>query len=199
MTASGLSEFDPANGKRGEFGELARQSGRSLNEISLAQITGAENLLTKAVSSAAAGNRERAEQLIQRAAAMSYDPREERSPGIAGAEILIYSLVSDQFESSTQEDTAWLDVAIAVHAEVDGPGNAELASAVHGFVLQKPFFSLSAAEERRIRETFGDAPLEADLGDGPDLTVEERREIIGSLLATASALGEGYGRVSWPT
>jgi hypothetical protein len=194
MTAFGLSDFDSAYAKRGEFGELARQSGRTLNEIGLAQIAGAENLLSKAVSSASAGNQDRAEHLMQRAAAMPYDPREEGSPRIAGAKMLIYTLVSDQFEASTQEDAAWLDVAIAVHADADGPGKAELASAVRGFVMQKELYSLSAVEERRIRERFGDAPLEAELGDGPDLTLEKRRDIISSLVATARALGEGYGK-----
>jgi hypothetical protein len=79
-----------------------------------------------------------------------------------------------------------------VHARLEGPGKAELASVVHGFVLQEVFYSVTPAEKRRIRQAFADAPLEADLGDGPDLTVERRRAIIGSLVAAAAALQEGY-------
>jgi len=73
-----------------------------------------------------------------------------------------------------------------------GPGKAELASVVHGFVLQEAFYSVSPGEKRRIRQAFGDAPLEADLGDGPDVTVERRRDIIHSLVAAALAMREGY-------
>src|SRR5215213_771934 len=167
MLSSDVFESDPAYGRRPEFGELARRSGRMLNERSLAQITAAENLLGKATASAASGNVERAEQLIQRAAAMPYDPREE-------------------------DDPAWLDVVVDVYAHLDGPGKAELASVVHGFVLQGAIYNVTAAEGRRIRQVFGHAPLEADLGDGPALTVEERRGIIRSLVATAVALREGY-------
>jgi hypothetical protein len=187
-----LSQLDPAYGKRLEFGELARQSGRLLNERSHAQIAGAENLLAKAVTCGAAGDLDRAAQLVQRAAAMPYDPREEGSPGVLGAAMLVHNLVSDQFETSEHGDEAWLDVVIDVHARLEGPGKAELASVVHGFVLQEVFYSVTPAEKRRIRQAFADAPLQADLGDGPDLTVERRRAIIGSLVAAAAALHEGY-------
>jgi hypothetical protein len=192
MFGSDLFEFDPAHGRRPEFGELARRSGRMLNELGLAQITGAENLLAKATASAASGNVERAEQLIQRAAAMPYDQREEGSPGIRGAEMLVFSLVTDQLEASDEEDPGWLDVAVEVYAHLDGPGKAELASVMHGFVLQGDIYNVTTAEGRRIRQVFGHAPLEADLGDGPALTVEERREIIRSLIAAAVALRGGY-------
>jgi len=79
-----LSEFDPAYGKRPEFGELARRSGRTLNERSHAQIMGAENLLTKAMVSMSTGHADRAEKLIRRAADLPYDPHEEGSPGFRG-------------------------------------------------------------------------------------------------------------------
>jgi hypothetical protein len=175
MAGSFLSELDPAHGKRREFGNLARSSGRTLNERSMAELVGAENLLAKAVTSASAGDVDRSEQLLQRAAAMPYDAREEGSPGVRGATMLIYSLLSDQLEAAEYDDPTWLDVVLDVHPRLDGPGRAEVASVVHGFVLQDAFFSVSPAEKRRIRQAFGDAPLQADLGDGPDLSLEQRR------------------------
>jgi len=192
MTGSFLSPYDPAHGKRLEFGELARNSGRILNAHGLAQLIGAENLLAKAVESAASGNQERAEQLVQRAAAMPYDPREEGSPGVRGAAMLIYRLVTDALEASADDDPGWLEVALDVHANLDGPGKSDLASVLHGFVLQEPLFDVSPEERRRIRQAVGDAPLEADLGDGPDRTVEQRRAVISSLLTAALALRQGY-------
>ena len=184
--------FDPAYGMRAEFGELARQSGRMLNARHHAQITGAENLLTKATRALGSGDAERAEQLMQRAAQMPYDEREEESPGVGAASMLVYHLVSEQLEASEYDDTTWLDVVLEVHPGLDALGRAQVASLVHGFVLQEAFFTVSAAEKRRIRQAFGDAPLEAELGDGPNSTVEQRRDIVRSLILAAVALGNAY-------
>ncbi len=190
-----LSEFDPAHGKRGEFGELARQSGRMLNAQSLAQIDGAENLLNKAIRALAAGEAERVEHLIQRAAQLPYDEHEEGSPGVRAASMLVYRHLSDQLEASEYDDTTWLDVVLEVHTGLDPLGQAEVASVVHGFVLQQAFFAVSSAEKQRIVKAFGDAPLEAELGDMPDATVEQRRRIIRSLVATAVSLGDAFAAV----
>lgn len=179
-------------GPQGAFGELQRNSGRLLNEVSHAQIRGAQNLLTKAVHSLARGDDLRAQRLIDRAAQMPYDPREEGSPGVRAASMLVYGIICDQFEGSDEDGAAWLDVVLAVHPHLDATGQAEVSSVTHGFVLQDAFFSPTPAEARRIRRVFGDAPLEADLGDGPDVTVEQRIAIIRSLTTAAAALREAY-------
>ena len=147
---------------------MARQSGRMLNARFSAQIAGAENLLTRAISALGARDADRAEALIQRAARMPYDESEQDSPGVRAASVLVYSLISDRFEASEADDLAWLDVVLQVHPALDPLGQAEVASLVHGFVLQGAIFTVTATEKRRIRQAFGDAPLEADLGDGPD-------------------------------
>ncbi len=175
---------------------MARQSGRMLNARFSAQITGAENLLTKAIRALGAGDGDRAEALIQRAARMPYDEREQDSPGVRAASVLVYSLISDRFEDSEPDDLAWLDVVVAVHPGLGPLGQAEVASLVHGFVLQTAVFTVTATEKRRIRQAFGDAPLEADLGDGPDATVEQRADIIRSLTLAAAALNEAYTTAS---
>lgn len=87
---------------------------------------------------------------------------------------------------------SWLDVILAVHHRLDPTGRAEVASVVHGFVLQRAFFTVTQAEARRIRQSFGDAPLEADLGDTPDATEEQRRDIIRSLVIATAALADAY-------
>jgi hypothetical protein len=181
---------------RAEFGEMARQSGRLLNARFTAQITGAQNLLTKAIRALAAEDPDRAEALIQRAAQMPYDEREQDSPGVRAASVLVYSLISDQFENSEPDDLAWLDVVLQVHPGLDSLGQAEVASMVHGFVLQGAIVTLTATEKRRIQQAFGDAPLEADLGDDPHATVEQRTGIIRSLTRAAAALSEAYARAA---
>lgn len=192
MTDPFSSRLDPARGQRNEFGELARQSGRLLNELSHAQIAGAENLLTKAIRALDSEDDQRAEQLIRRAAQMPYDTREAGSPGVRAATLFVYGLISDQFEASDPDDMTWLDVALEVHPGLDPTGQAEVASVVHGFVLQGAFFDVSAVEKRRIREAFGDAPLEAELGDRPNSTLEQRQDIIRSLIMAAMALSNAY-------
>jgi hypothetical protein len=87
-------------------------------------------------------------------------------------------------------------VVLQVHPGLDPLGRAEVASLVHGFVLQGAIFTVTATEKRRIRQAFGDAPLEADLGDGPDATVEQRADIIRSLALAAAALSEAYTTAS---
>lgn len=196
MTVPFSSGLDPARGQRNEFGELARQSGRLLNELSNAQVAGAENLLTKAIRALASGDAKRAGQLIRRAAQMAYDTREAGSPGVRAATMMVYDVISGQFEVSEPVDMTWLDVALDVHPGLDSTGRAEVASVVHGFVLQEAFFDVSAVEKRRIQEAFGDAPLEPELGDGPNSSLEQRQDIIRSLIMAAMALSDAYAAVA---
>jgi hypothetical protein len=192
MEDDALAEVLALLGPEGEFGELQRRSGRLLNTMSNAQVRAAENLLTKAARSLSAGDIARAERLIDRAAQMPYDAREEDSPGVRGASMLVRGIISDRFEHSEPDDMAWLDVVLAVHPHLDPLGRAEVASVVHGFVLQEAIFTVTQAEARRIRRHFGDAPLDADLGDGPEATVEQRRAIIRSLTTAAAALSDAF-------
>ena len=67
---------------------------------------------------------------------------------------------------------------------------------VHGFVLQGEFFDVSAVEKRRIHQTFGDAPLEPELGDEPNSTLEQRHDIIRSLVMAALALRDAYAAIA---
>ena len=163
-----------------------------LNALGHAQITGAGNLLKGAIRALTTGDAQRAEQLILRAAQMPYDDREEGSPGVRAASMLVYRLITDQLEASEEDDMTWLDVVLAMHPGLDPTGRADVASVVHGFVLQPALFAVSPAEKRRIHQAFSGAPLEAELGDSPNSTVEQRQDIIKSLVVAAVALGEAY-------
>lgn len=196
MDEDDLAEFLAGLDEEGEFRPLELHSGRLLNQLSHAQIEAAGNLLSKAARSLSGGDTERAEKLIDRAAQMPYDPREEASPGVMAASVLVTIIISDQFEESEPGDLAWLDVVLGAHPDLDATGRAEVASVVHGFVLQDRVYSVTPAEARRIRKHFGDAPLNADLGDGPDSTTEQRRDIIRSLVTAAAALSDAYDAVN---
>ena len=71
-----------------------------------------------------------------------------------------------------------------------------MASVVHGFVLQEVLNDVFAVERRRIQRVFGDAPLEPELGDGPNSTAEQRQDIIRSLVIAAMALSNAYAAVA---
>jgi hypothetical protein len=58
--------------------------------------------------------------------------------------------------------------------------------------LCRPGRDCGARGSRRIHQSFGDAPLEADLGDSPDATVEQRRHNIRSLVMAAVALTDAH-------
>lgn len=187
------AEFDPAYGMQPELGAMARESGRLRNAQYNAQLAGAENLLIKAMRSLAAGNTDRAEALISRAAQAPYDDREEDSPGVRAAAMLVDGIISDQLELAAEGDTNWLDVVFEVFPSLDPLGRAEAASVVHGFLLQEwSAYTLSAAEKRRIEKAFGDAPIEADRGDSPDSTIEQRHAVIRSLTMAATTLAQAY-------
>ncbi len=192
MDDDALAELLASIGPSGEFAELHRRSGRLLNQVSNNQLTAAGNLLNKAARSISAGDAVRAERLIDRAAQMPYDPREGDWPGVRGAAVLIHRIIGDHFEASDPDDLAWLDVIFQVHPQLDPAGRAEVASVVHGFVLQEAIYDVTPAEARRIRRAFGDAPLDVDHGDGPDATVEQRRAIIRSLTTAAAALVDAF-------
>ena len=150
------------------------------------------NLLTKAIARLDAGESEQADRLVARAAMLPYDPRELGSPGVRGAAQIVYDLVSDQFEVSADDDSRWLTAAVEVYSSVIGPARLNLESVMHSFLLQDDLFALSRVEQRLIRKTFGHAPMEAELGDGPEATPAERAVVIVSLLGSARALRTAY-------
>ena len=183
-----LHRFTPGYGKRPEFAALERDEGRRLNARENDLLSGAMNLLDKALTRRSDGDDARADRLIALSAAMPYDPRMEGSPGIRGADQLLHDLITDWFEDSEVDDLRWLEVATAAHEQLAGPGRDGLASIVHGIVLQAGIYETSRNEQRQIRRAFGHAPLEADLGDAPGLTPEAREPIIRSLLTAVEVL-----------
>lgn len=136
---------------------MARQLGRMQHSRHHAQITGAENLLTTAIRALNTGDSERAGQLMQRAAQMPYDEREDESPGVVAASMLVCRLISDQFESSESSDTTWLDVVLGVYSDLDSSGRARVSSVDHGLVLQEAFSLLARCRPAPVDRLHGRA------------------------------------------
>lgn len=51
-------------------------------------------------------------------------------------------------------------------------------------------------EKRPIQQTFSHAPLDPDLGDEPISTLEQRQDIIRSLIMTAMALSDADAAIA---
>lgn len=164
---------------------LVVTSGQQLNAEYAAKLTGAQNLLQKAFV-AAATDLEKADRLIERAAAMPYDEREESFPGVQGAVQMLYEAITDDMEDADEDDHEWLGAALAAHEMTTGPGKAEVASILNGMVLQTAFFALPEVEKRRITKAVGSAPLHVEHLE-PDATVTARAEVIRSVLAALAA------------
>lgn len=182
----------PGVGDADEMQAIASHSGRLLNSVGQAQLLAAQTLLSKAARSVSAGDAARAERLIERAARIPYEDRERHSPGLAASVSLVHDLITDEFEASDTDDLAWLDPVLSVHPHLDATGQAVVASVVHGFVLQSGYYTVGPRESRRIRQLFGYAPLNVELGDGPDISMVQMRQTIRSLVHAAAALGDAY-------
>lgn len=196
MSSFDLGEFDPAYGLRPEFGELARQAGRARNARSSAQVERAENLLRKAARRIEAGDADAAERFLTRAAAIPWDDNDEWSPCIHGASMLLYTPIADAQENSPMDDSGWLDRSLDVLARIDGRGRSELASILHGFVIQRDLFDLTTDEISRIRAVAGDAPLEAEHGDVEEISVEAKVEIVRSIVLAVLEIERAYEGLS---
>ncbi|MEI2778614.1 MAG: hypothetical protein V9G19_22130 [Tetrasphaera sp.] len=165
---------------------LARNSGHLRNEQFFTQMAGADNLLMKAGVALELGDSAKADRLITRAAAMPYDDREMRFPGVQAADSVVYAVILNAVEAADEDDSAWLDAALAAHEEATGPGKQQLACVLNGFVRQAGIVDLTPREKARIRAVARDAPLDVDHVD-PDSTVGERADVIRSILIALGA------------
>lgn len=163
-----------------------RSSGRMLNEMSMAQLHGATNLLTKAARALGTDDA-RAQRLIDRAAAMPWDDREERFMGVQAAASLVHAVVSDAFEDADVDDLRWLDAVEGALDRVGAHGQAQIRSTVRA--LAGPFFETSSEEERRLLAVAGDAPVDAEHVT-EDAGVAERADVIRDLVGTYVVLVE---------
>ena len=166
---------------------VAEASGRLRNQLFFAQFDGARNLLEKALVALAGGDEARLDKLVGRVAAMGYDDREEGFVGVRAAVQLLHDAVHDALMECDEDDASWLDAALAALDRVTGPGRAQLASVVNGFVLQEGLYHLPQPERRRIHREVGDAPLEVEPVSGPQASIEERVAVVRSRVEATAA------------
>lgn len=184
-------------GRDAGLDNVAQASGQLRNQMFFAQMEGATNLLHKAMTALETGDAERVDQLVARVAAMDYDDREWCFVGVRAATQLVHDEVYDAYQECDEDDSSWLDAALAAWDRVTGPGRDQLASSINGYVLQD-FFDLPRPETRRIRAAVGDAPLEVDHVGGPEASIAERTMVVRSLLEATLAFHLAYAHEGSP-
>lgn len=108
--------------------EATRESGRTRQLLGSGPQMAADNLVRKAVTALAGGDRGRALRYLARAAQLPYDDFEERAPVAISAGMTLYSAISDAEEASAVDDTRWLDAALAALGTADHRGRVEIRS-----------------------------------------------------------------------
>lgn len=163
------------------FGAGARLADRK-REFSVASLTAADNLLTKAAAALDSGDPARAERMIDRAVALPFDEFEERIPALVAAGMMLFDLVTDILEGCEPGDSLWLDVALDVlHAP--GPGRPHLA---HVLAVIAHDYHVEPKEHRRLTAAITEvapAPSPWDLRMPPEKT----KEIVFAILQVTRA------------
>lgn len=150
-----------------------------LGPFSLASWQGAENLLTKALRKLEEGDEAATARLVERAASLPYDPHEDAAPAAIAAGMLLFMAVSDELESSDEDDSAWLDAALAVlRVETEGD-RFEMRDTLAAIRQDN---DLTSAETQRIEAAVRDIPEHPELRDMGDLPVPELAERVTGIL-----------------
>jgi hypothetical protein len=184
---------DPISGllKPHPLGNVWRSSGRIGQEGWFSAYGGAENLLEKAKRALIGGDGPRADAMIRRAAGIPFDPHGEQLPGAAAAGMMLFGLVTDVAEDSSEDDSTWLEAALIVLDETTGPGRDELQ---HVLAVMAAEYDLARAELAVVRKAIADrdrdyVPLIA-LTEAPIDLVDRMRAVLQTCIAYQEALAE---------
>lgn len=171
------------------LGDVERASNRVLSSFSQACQQGADNLLANALRRLAAGDEAGAARLVERAARLPYDSYEDAAPAAVAAHMLLFTAVMVELESSDENDSTWLDAALALLPAATERDRFEMRDTL---VPLRQDFDLTKAEARRIDAALRDIPEDPGLSDMGNLPVAELEErVTGTLrlvLAYAVAL-----------
>ena len=132
------------------FGRIRPQSTRLPGQDVSPGDLAAGNLVTKALQALAAGDDDRAEQMITRATRLPYDRSEQWWPVLNAASMALFDAVVDAMEESDDDD--WLRAAFELLDSVD-PVVAETMDQILRIVRQD--YPLHHAEERAITRRIG--------------------------------------------
>jgi len=129
------------------LGDALLASGRTLAPFSQALGHGAENLLVKAIDALEAQDEDRATALVRRAVGLPFDEHEEVVPAAAAAHLMLFNLVTDVMEDSPDDDERWLDAALGILSDSDGPARLDVRDVLVAIAQD---YDLTQNERRRL-------------------------------------------------
>jgi hypothetical protein len=171
------------------FGDLELASGRTLQSFGLAGQRAASNLLIKASRSLDNGEPDRARAYVDRAVRLPYDRHEQSHPVAWESHMALFCLITDELEASDEDDSRWLDAAVAVLAGADEAGRCTMRDVL---VAIDHDYQLSRAERASLRsatEAIPDRPEMRDL----DLAPAELGDCVLSVLAVCADYRDALG------
>lgn len=144
------------------FGNTDRISGQTLQPFSFGLGEGARNLLTKAVLAVRHDETERATHYLNQALALPYDEHEESLPAAVTADQLLYDVLSDAVEESSEDEDLFLRAALTVLDQAPPDARPDWA---HAMVVMAGAYRLPPEEDRRLRAATKPYPVDIELRD----------------------------------
>lgn len=187
MDADPLNELDRYFAGRADtpFGDVELASGRTLQPFSIAGQLAASNLLVKAIRALDDGQSERARAYVDRAVRLPYDRHEESHPAAMEAHMALFCLVTDALEDADEDDSRWLDAAIAVQGAANEAGRCTMRDVL---VAIDHDYHLSRTERASLRSATAAIPDRPELRD-LDLPPPELGDCVVSVLAVCRDYG----------
>ncbi|HEX3930822.1 MAG TPA: hypothetical protein VHW64_08965 [Nocardioides sp.] len=157
MVQDPLEELGRHFAKRadGPFGDLELKSGRTLQPFSITGQRAASNLLTKAIRDLDNGEPERARSYVDRAVRLPYDRHEESHPVAMEAHMMLFCLVTDELQAADEDDSGWLDAAIAAQASASEAARCTMRDVL---MAVDHDYNIGQAERAALRAATADVP-----------------------------------------
>ncbi len=164
MEQDPLEELDRSFAKRadGPFGDLELASGRTLQPFSIAGQRAAANLLTKAIRALDNDEPERARAYVDRAVRLPYDRHEDSHPAAMEVQVMLFCLVTDELEAADEDDSRWLDAAIAAQASATETARCTMRDVLAAIDHD---YNISRAERAALRSATSAIPDRLGLRD----------------------------------
>ena len=180
-----LEELDRYSAKRvdGPFGDLELASGRTLQPFSIAGQRAAANLLTKAIRALDNDEPDRARGYVDRAVRLRYDRHEDAHPGAMEAHMMLFCLVTDELEAAAEDDSRWLDAAIAAQSSASEAARCTMRDVL---VAIDHDYHISRTERAALRSATADVPDRPELRD-LDLAPDEMGDCVMAVLDVCRA------------
>lgn len=171
------------------FGDVDSVSGRTLQSFSVAGQRASSNLLTKAILALDDGNLERARTYVDRAVRLPYDKHEQFHPAAAESHMMLFCLVTDELEVADEDDSRWLDAAVAVLTTADEAGRCTMRDVLLAIDHD---YHLGRAERAAVRSATASVPDRAEMRD-LELPPAEMTDSVLSVLAACTDYRDALG------